>query len=90
MKWFESFLLGRTQKVKIGDAYSVENMLDYGVPQGSILGPKLFNIYTRSFPKAMQNIGYSAEGFADDQQLHKEFNLQFQITKENILKKETI
>ena len=79
LKWFESFLLGRTQKVKIGDAYSVENMLDYGVPQGSILGPKLFNIYTRSFPIAMQNIGYSAEGFADDQQLRKQFNLLFQI-----------
>ena len=41
---FESFLTGRTQKVKIGDEYSDELELDFGVTQGSILGPKLFNI----------------------------------------------
>ena len=46
LKWFESYLRKRTQKVKIGDQYSDEIELDFGVTQGSILGPKLFNIYT--------------------------------------------
>ena len=41
LKWFDSFLRGRTQKVKIGDAYSAIMTLDYGVAQGSILGQKL-------------------------------------------------
>lgn len=79
LKWFKSFLQGRTQKVKIGDSYSEDDTLDFGVAQGSILGPKLFNIYTRSFPKTMNEIRYSAEGYADDQQLRKQFNLLFQI-----------
>ena len=79
LQWFASFLMGRTQKVKIGDAYSSEDSLDFGVAQGSILGPKLFNIYTRSFPKTMQNVAYSAEGFADDHQLRKQFSLVCQV-----------
>ena len=38
LKWFGSYLRKRTQKVKIGDEYSDELVLDYGVTQGSILG----------------------------------------------------
>ena len=45
LRWFESFLVGRTQKVKIGDEYSEEVELEYGVAQGSVLGPPLFKIY---------------------------------------------
>ena len=49
LEWFRSFLQGRTQKVKVGEAYSDEMTLDYGVAQGSILGPPLFNSHTRTF-----------------------------------------
>ena len=35
--WFGSFLLNRTQQVKIGDSYSSENILQFGVPQYLIL-----------------------------------------------------
>ena len=39
LKWFKSYLCTRTQKVKIGDSYSPEVVLDFGVTQGSsILG----------------------------------------------------
>ena len=44
LKWFESFLKGRTQKVKIGSTYSEEMELLYGLAQGSVLGPRLFKI----------------------------------------------
>ena len=77
--WFESFLRKRTQRVKIGDSYSNEDELLYGVPQGSVLGPVLFNIYTRSFYEHIQSIGFDVVGFADDHQLLRPFNILFQV-----------
>jgi hypothetical protein len=73
LKWFESFLKGRTQKVKIGNSYSDESDLDYGVAQGSVLGPDLFNIYARSLKKYVAPASFSIFGFADDHQLLKTF-----------------
>ena len=80
LEWFKSFLKGRTQRVKIEDIYSDENSLDFGVAQGSILGPPLFNAYSRSFPETVQlKTRHSVKGFADDHQLLKPFNLVFQV-----------
>ena len=80
LDWFRSFLCGRTQRVKIGDSYSEEVDLDFGVAQGSILGPPLFNAYTKSFPDKMKaEINFTVEGYADDHQLFKQFNLLFQV-----------
>ena len=44
-KWFNSFLTGREQVVKIGKAISTPKQLSSGVPQGSILSPIIFTIY---------------------------------------------
>ena len=79
LEWFKSFLCGRTQKVKIDNKYSSEVELDFGVAQGSILGPKLFNIYTKPFPAQMEVVSVTVEGYADDNQLLKQFNLIFQV-----------
>ena len=79
-KWFRSFLMGRTQKVKIDTSFSSPNTLDFGVAQGSILGPKLFNIYSKSFPDVILAMDYSVDGFADDHQIGKQFNPLFQVT----------
>ena len=73
LKWFASFLKGRTQRVKIGDTYSEESGLDYGVAQGSVLGPNIFNIYIRSLKKYIEPSKFSIFGFADDHQLLKSF-----------------
>lgn len=48
LKWFSSFIKDRTVEVKINDSYSGTDTLDFGVPQGSVLGPTLFGIYIRS------------------------------------------
>jgi hypothetical protein len=44
-KWFQSFLTGRNQSVKIGRTISKPKNLNSGVPQGGILSPIIFTIY---------------------------------------------
>ena len=39
-----SYLSNRTQRVKIKTSYTDKSTIEYGVPQGSILGPLLFNM----------------------------------------------
>lgn len=43
-KFIESFLKGRTFRVRVGDSLSNLKVLENGVPQGSTLSCKLFNI----------------------------------------------
>ena len=50
LSWLESYLESREQCVVIGESRSELTTLQYGVPQGSVLGPVLFTVYT----KAMQ------------------------------------
>ena len=45
IKWIKSYLEEREQFVNIGTANSNMNQLPCGVPQGSKLGPLLFNVY---------------------------------------------
>ena len=68
--WFESYLSGRSQQVIINGSVSSKCNLNIGVPQGSVLGPILFNIYTLPlFDLARENDHFS-HFYADDSQLY--------------------
>lgn len=61
---FESYLKNRTQVVSWNNEVSKVNILKYGVPQGSILGPLLFLIYVNDLPN---NVSCSLTSmYADD------------------------
>ena len=45
LRIMESFLSNRQQRTKINNVFSRYSQVIYGVPQGSILDPSLFNIY---------------------------------------------
>ena len=45
-KWLKSYLSDRTQSIKLGNTCSDPQLLSFGVPQGSVLGPLLFSLYT--------------------------------------------
>ena len=45
LAFIQSYLSERQQRTKVNNAYSTYSDILYGVPQGSILGPLLFNIY---------------------------------------------
>ena len=78
LQWFHSYLFGRTQKVRIGNEFSEVVILEFGVPQGSVLGPILFNIYIRSLYSHVERLGFSIKSYADDHQVYASFTPEFQ------------
>jgi retron-type reverse transcriptase len=63
VKWIESFLNGRKQRVLIGDNCSEWEDVTSSVPQGSVLGPLLFTIFINDLPDKIKN---ECRLYADD------------------------
>ena len=61
----ESFLTGRSQRVKVEGELSESKSIISGVPQGSVLGPILFAIYINDLPTVMPQ-SIRSKIFADD------------------------
>ncbi len=72
LRWFKSYLTGRSFRVAWGGEVSKAHQLVTGVPQGSVLGP-LFSTYTTSLAPIIQAHGFSYHFYADDTQLYLSF-----------------
>ena len=68
--WFRSDLTSRIQRVLIENAVSGDQELCAGVPQGSVLGPKIYCMYTKPVSGIIQRHGLSHHSYAYDTQLY--------------------
>ena len=73
LQCFHSYLTGRCQFVEINDTKSSVWDLTVGVPQGSVLGPILYLLYTSPLAEMMRSHGLVDHFYADDTQLYISF-----------------
>ena len=67
--WFESYLTSRTQFVRVHYCWSTPRSLERGVPQGSVLGPLLYLLYTSPIADIIKFHKLEYHLYADDTQL---------------------
>ena len=67
LAWIVSYLSHRSFYVSIGSSVSDYKSLNFGVPQGSVLGPLLYLVYVNDFPSLTENIDCKNPTHLDDQ-----------------------
>ena len=69
LEWFASYLGDRCQPVIVDGIVSAPSPLVYGVPQGSVLGPVLFKLYSQPLSDVISAHGCDFHKYADDTEL---------------------
>ena len=70
LAWLQSYISERYQKVAVENAESVYSILMCGIPQGSVLGPTLYCVYTKPIGDIVARHGMQYHCYADDIQIY--------------------
>ena len=70
LDWMHSYLVGRRQYIRYNGSISSTTVVQFGVPQGSVLGPLFFILYTADVFHIAEELGFLIHGYADDLQLY--------------------
>ena len=81
LEWIGSYLNDREQYVQMGDTISNNRNIDRGIPQGSILGPKLFILCINDICNISKNLKFAL--FADDSNIFY-YNIDIDILHKQI------
>ena len=83
LNWIRDFLADRKQEVVVRGVRSSLETVTSGVPQGSVLGPTLFNLYVNELPELVQS---QIKLFADDAKVYQKISTQedFEILQSDI------
>ena len=81
LQWMTSYLSDRYQTVSVNGEMSTPVHMKYSVPQGSVLGPKNYILYTKPVGSICRSHGLDHHFYADDSQLYLSFkskNISYQ------------
>ena len=73
LSWFESYLKDRTQCVSVGNATSSDLVLNFSVPQGSVLGPRAYCMFAKPIGEIIRRHNLKYHCYADDSQVYMTF-----------------
>ena len=71
LEWLQSFVRGRSQSVHIGNLQSEWHVISTGVPQGSVLGPLLYVLFTADVLQIVGGAGARVQQYSDDTQAYR-------------------
>lgn len=81
LQWVASYLTDRYQTVCIDGKLSEPVLMKFSVPQGSVLGPKFYTMYTKPVGSICREYGLNHHFYADDSQLYLSFKPVDQASK---------